>query len=72
MHAKRAGLFTFFFTDIIYAKAAIMQVKNLIIKLPYTARTEALEFLDFNPRIEIIYDRNVAANKIRLPTISTD
>jgi len=48
------------------------QVKNLIIKLPYTDLTTAFGLADRNPRKERKYELIVTKNKIRLPMIKTD
>jgi hypothetical protein len=66
-----AGLFTFFFAIIMYMKAAITQIKNLIMKLPYMALTDACGFGERNERIEIQNESDVAIIRTRLPTMAT-
>ena len=64
---NKAGLFTFFFANMIYAKAAMIQMKNLIIKLTYIPRTDALGFVDLSDRWEAKNDKTVATKRIKLP-----
>jgi len=40
MQTNKAGLFRFFLAAIMYTKAAIMIMKNFIMKLPYNEPTD--------------------------------